>query len=65
MVTLKSKLEETQELKNYMFNEFKRSFPSLFNLLNRQRLYRNSMQHNDLDEKNLKANRKGFRRAIS
>lgn len=54
-VEVLQKVGESQELKNYMFNEFKQSFPSLFDSLNRLRLYRNSMQHNDLDEKNLKA----------
>lgn len=40
---------------NYMFEEFKNNFPEMFETLNRLSVYRNSMQHNDLDEKNLKA----------
>lgn len=41
-------------IKNYMFTDFKNSFEKLFKALNRLRIYRNSMQHNDLDAKNLK-----------
>lgn len=44
-----------QGMSNYMFDDFKERFPVLFKALNRLRVYRNSMQHNDLDEKNRKA----------
>lgn len=45
---------EEQGIKNYMFEDFQKNFPMLFKALNRLRIYRNSMQHNDLDKKNLK-----------
>lgn len=45
---------QEQGIKNYMFEDFHNNFPVLFKALNRLRVYRNSMQHNDLDEKNLK-----------
>lgn len=45
---------QEQGINNYMFEEFHNNFPVLFKALNRLRVYRNSMQHNDLDEKNLK-----------
>ncbi|MED3575078.1 hypothetical protein [Cytobacillus praedii] len=55
LVEVLNKVGKSQELTNYMFNKFKEYFPELFDALNRLRVYRNSMQHNDLDEKNLKA----------
>ncbi|MEK5441198.1 hypothetical protein [Fredinandcohnia sp. FSL W7-1320] len=48
------KVGENQGINNYLFNDFKQTFPKLFKALNRLRVYRNSMQHNDLDSKNLK-----------
>ncbi len=55
LVEVIQKVGKTQEINNYFFNEFKANFPQLFDALNRLRVYRNSMQHNDLDEKNLNA----------
>lgn len=54
VVEVISKVGESQGINNYMFNEFKQHFQKLFKALNRLRIYRNSMQHNELDSKNLK-----------
>ncbi|EOR22394.1 serine/threonine protein kinase [Niallia nealsonii AAU1] len=54
-VEVLSVVGKEQGSNNYMFEDFKNNFQTLFKALNRLRVYRNSMQHNDLDEKNLKA----------
>lgn len=55
LVEVIGKVGKSQRINNYMFTEFKQRFPKLFKALNRLRVYRNSMQHNGLDSRNLKA----------
>lgn len=53
MVEVIEKVGNEMQINNYYYNDFQTNYPALFYALDRLKVYRNSMQHNDLDSNNL------------
>ncbi|WP_368502787.1 hypothetical protein AB3N04_00170 (plasmid) [Alkalihalophilus sp. As8PL] len=53
MVELIDERGKEMGINNYFYTEFKNNFPKLHHALDRLRVYRNSMQHNNLNSQNL------------
>ncbi|MFB1100415.1 hypothetical protein [Terribacillus sp. JSM ZJ617] len=61
MIEVIEKIGQEYGISEYLYNDFKKNYPILFNALERLKVYRNSMQHNDLNT----ANRKKYLELIS